>query len=142
MSDPLKFTGVVGEAQIAAIWPQVAPLILRAIRVYNEHSLDEIYSSLLDGSRQLWVSGDQKIESILITQLINKADEKICFLELCAGRGVESAKFLNIIEKWAKDAGCARMELSGRPGWKRKLKDYNLKKIILSKELKNAEENH
>ena len=141
MSDDLKFTGVIGEEQINAVWHDAAPLILRAIDVYNEHSLDEIYSSLLDGSRQLWVCGNKAIESILITQLINKPHEKVCFLELCAGRGVESTKFLNIIEEWAKQAGCTRMELSGRAGWKRKLKDYNLKKIILSKELQNAEEN-
>lgn len=138
MTDELHFAGVVGRDNIIALWPQTSPLIAKAIGAYNEHNLDGIFSSLLSGSRQLWISGNHGIESILITQIIIRENEKICFLELCSGRGIESIKFLKIIEGWAKEAGCTAMELCGRPGWKKKLKDYQLKKIILTKDLQNG----
>ena len=135
MKSPLKFTGVVGAEQIKMLWPHVVPYLSRAINRYGEHSLEEIFSSLLSKERQMWVPGNKKVEGVLITKIINREDEKICFLELCAGRGIESIRFLHLIEKWAKNAGCTRMELSGREGWKRVLKNYKIKKIILEKEL-------
>lgn len=131
----LKFTGVVGREQIISIWPDVAPIILRAISAYNEHSLDEIFSSLLSSTRQLWVFHGKEIEAILITQIKTNNSIKVCHLELCAGRNFENLTFLKIVEEWAKSAGCTQMIISGRKGWNRKLKDYQIKKLILEKDL-------
>lgn len=135
MSEALNFTGIKGKEQIIALWDRATPLIQRAIDVYNEHTLDEVFSSLITMKSQLWVAGFNDIETILITQIINRNSNKVCALELCAGRGVESAQFLKIIEPWAKEAGCSSVELIGRVGWQRVLKDYKISKITLEKEI-------
>lgn len=135
MTATLKYTGVTGRDQLIATWPEVAPILNRAVQVYNEHTLEEIFQSLLERKRQLWVTGRDKIDCVLITQIINEKDQKTCFVELYAGRGIESVRFLSDIEAWAKSIGCNRIRLSGRKGWKRVLKNYKLKKIILEKEI-------
>lgn len=132
---PLKYTGVSGRDQLISVWPEVAPILIRAIRVYNEHSLEEIFESLLLRERQLWISGREKIGCVLITRILNGHEKKTCLIELYAGNGIESMKFFDDIETWAKNLGCNHMRLSGRKGWQRLLKDYDLKKIILEKEL-------
>lgn len=129
------FTGVVGKEQIISIWPDIEPLIIRAISVYNDHSLDDIFQSLLMRERQLWISGNSDIDYIIITKIYHKQQDKRCLLELCAGRGAGALPYLNIIENWARDAGCDRIELVGRKGWLRVLKDYSQNIYILEKEL-------
>ena len=135
MNGDLNFTGVRGRDELILVWPQVAPILIRAIRVYQEHTLEEIFESLIKRERQLWVGIDDDIKSVLVTKIIWHGDEKVCFLELCAGKGLSSIPFLEQIESWAKSAGCQTMRLSGRQGWKRALQDYKVKKITLEKEL-------
>lgn len=135
MNGKLNFTGIKGRDQIIALWDKAEPLIQKAINVYDEHSINDIFSSLVEMKSQLWVAGHNDIEAILITQIITRNNKQVCLLELCAGRGVESIQFLKTIELWAKDAGCCSIELIGRPGWKRVLRDYKTNKITLTKEI-------
>lgn len=135
MTKTLKYTGVSGQDQLVAVWPEVAPILIRAIQIYNEHTPEEIFQSLLNRERQLWVTGRDKIGCVLITKIITEEFHKTCFIELYAGRGIESLRFFADIEAWAKSIGCDRMRISGRKGWKRVLKDYSAKKIILEKEI-------
>lgn len=129
----MKFTGVTSD-QITDIWPLVFDLVVRGIGRYGDFSTQEIFEGLMDRSRQLWVSGDRDIQAILITRLDDNESERVCHVEVCAGKGIASLKFLKIVEKWAKEAGCDRMEIAGRKGWERVL-DYRVTKVILSKDL-------
>ena len=129
----MEFTGV-RNTQVPGIWHRVAGLVQRAIDVEQEYTLEEIYYSLTAGMHQLWVAGDaEKIEAILITKLMNS----ICYVELCAGKGMACTKYLKIVEEWARQAGCNKIVVMGRRGWERALKkkNYKFKNIVLAKEL-------
>lgn len=130
------FTGVLHN-QIDSIWSNVAELIQQAIDVENEHTLDEVYGSLIRRERQLWIAGNSTIEAILITQIQNET----CYVELCAGKGVSCTKFLKIVEAWARQGGCKKINILGRKGWERTLKKdgYKFKSVTLSKELQNGD---
>jgi len=39
------------------------------------------------------------------------------------------------IVPWAKSHGCSGMEIIGRKGWERQLKDYNAASTVLIKEI-------
>ena len=129
----MQFDGVQS-VLVPAYWSHVEPLITRAIDVENDHTIEEVYQSLIECGRQLWVAGDDEINAILITSQSNN----VCYVELCAGEGgISCIEHLATVEAWAKDGGCHRIEVLGRKGWERALKEhgYGFKNITLKKDL-------
>lgn len=113
------------------VWEASRHLIQRAIDVEGDHTLAEVRKSLLERDRQLWLGLEDGVRAILITQV----QKPVCYVELCAGEGIKCLPFLGVVEAWAKELGCTRMEIMGRKGWERVLKDYTFKSITLKKEL-------
>ena len=126
----MNFTGIKSK-DIPSFWPHAADLIQRGIDTYGEFSLEEVYQALINGQYQLWVAGDKGVEAILITHI----NSNVCYVEICAGDGIKSLSYLKVVEKWAGELGCTSIEISGRRGWAKVLKDYKIKKIILRKSL-------
>ena len=95
-------------AIIPDYWPVASGLLDRAVSYSGgRYELADIFDALMSGKMQLWSAGGD--------------DGKPHVLES--------------VEKWARDNDCEAIELRGRAGWERVLKDWDLRQIILEKEL-------
>lgn len=117
-------------------WPTFKPFIERVLRERGgKRTADDIVRALIRGDATLWAIAEKKVVAAVVTEIF-EADERICRITCLAGDGMERwIQGIKMIETWAKDHGCAAVTLSGRRGWRRVLKDYELSQVTLRKEL-------
>lgn len=133
----LWLLGVPAEA-VARLWPRVETLVRRGLaHADGRYAADDVLRALLARDMQLWLAaGERGIEAICVTEILRYPRQRRCNLFLCAGAGMRRwVRLLEPIERWARAQGCAAVELQGRPGWTRILKDYRRTHILLRKEL-------
>jgi hypothetical protein len=128
---------------VGLIWKQVEPLLDKPLEIdgYAYKSKD-IFDSIINQKMQLWISWNVKnknVEAAIITEIIQYPQFRSCRYFLAGGNNMKS--WFNLmkeqIELWSIKNKCQRIELVGRKGWVKWLKDYKQKHIILMKELKN-----
>ena len=103
-------------------------------------SVDDILRFLFTGQMQLWIAlDDTKIYGHIITEVKQYPQCKMLVIQYCAGESnhmqfVEE-KAYEILERFAKDNGCAGIELIGRPGWSRHVakQGFNTKSVMYQK---------
>jgi hypothetical protein len=120
-------------------WVSAAPLIERALaRGRGEMTAEDVRGFLERRAMQLWLLWDgARVCGALATELANYPRKRSCILRLfAADAGWRAAwlRLLPLIEPWAREQGCAAVEVFGRPGWARIL-GYDIKQVVLSKEL-------
>ena len=72
----------------------------------------------------------------VVTVLVLYPKYKACRIWLGAGEKREiSDEIVPDIEKWARERGCARMEVMGRKGWTRVLRSYEQTHTVLERAL-------
>jgi len=123
---------------ITAIWWHIHPLVEKGLAHGNgEYKPTDVLRGLLKGHAQLWVSvREDYVEAIAITKLTQYPQQKICSIELVAGKDMKNwLDNLDLIYDWAKKSGCTAIEAQCRKGWKRILKDWHETKILMRKDL-------
>ena len=119
------------------IWSQVSPLLEKALD--ETYTIKDILYGLSNERMQLFISwNDNKIESAVVTEIAQYPRAKILRYFLAGGTNLDNwlERIQEKIEKFAKQNECTHLEVAGRKGWVRKLKGYQMKAIILSKEIK------
>jgi hypothetical protein len=127
----------VDPKRIHEIWPHVAHLIHNAVKRTNlSHTLD-IELEVLHGKGLLWLAWDgQAIKAAATTALIKTDRDLVCVLTACGGEEMNVwLPLLPMIERYAKDEGCARVRIYGRKGWARVLDGYQAEHVILERQL-------
>lgn len=126
-----------GIEQIASL---VAPF-LEDVIPYSGGKLEvsDMLERFKSGASQLWViweTGEEAVLGVGATMLINYPRRKVCKAWLFASSDYRRCfpKLLEL-EAWARDEGCASMEITGRKGWSRVFTDYDNVGCILRKEL-------
>jgi len=119
------------------IWSQVSPLLEKALD--ETYTIKDILYGLSNDTMQLFISwNNNKIESAVVTEIAQYPQAKVLRYFLAGGTNLENwlERIQEKIEKFAKQNECTHLEVAGRKGWVRKLKGYQMKAIILSKEIK------
>jgi hypothetical protein len=101
----------------------------------DEISVDTVLQKLADGFYQAWV-----IDTITLVTCVanyeNHSRLRICY---AAGDLTDEliAKALDIIERFAAAVGCVGVEIYGRGGWVRRLKNYgyNQQYVVVMKRI-------
>ena len=127
----------VPEADVYKFWPLVSFHVRQAMKRGGISSFDAVEHAVLAGRNLLWLAADDdRIQAVAITE-INKTEwRKLCLIVACGGADMDNwLPLISGIEKYARTQGCAAMQIMGRKGWMRKLKDYRTTKIVLEKEL-------
>lgn len=117
----------VTSAAIDSVWLEVVPLIEEALIAGDpDVGTEDIHTYLLNSDMQLWTAVDEgKIIAAAVTQIIIFPRNKIGQVTLGAGiRMEEWMHYMQVFEQWFKSMGCTRIELLGRPGWSRAMKQY------------------
>lgn len=128
--DP-KLYGVLYH-QINEAWPFHVPLLEKAIPYSDgKYTLEDIKEGLKSRNFQLWAaSRDETPTTVMVTKIIQYPQAKTLLIMLYAGEGIEKMiHFKAAIYEWAKSQGCTEIELYGRPGWERVLKDEGYEKL-------------
>lgn len=108
-------------------WARCRPWIEGAIQRSDSPSIEEVEARILAG-RAFFCPGDH---AAVIYELTKDAH---CWL--AGGNLAEILQKHRLAEAWARDNGCERMTLRGRPGWARVLKPLGYEPVtILAKEL-------
>lgn len=125
---------------VPAFWQIAAPMVGRAVEhADGRYDIDDVLAALLARDMQLWLAVDSRsmaVEAACVTEIVAYPREKRCGLVFCAGRDMNRwLRHLSEIGDWAREQGCVALELQGRPGWERRLRDWQKTHVLLSKRL-------
>lgn len=99
----------------------------------GSHSIDDVRDFVLAGKAQF----HPLPISCIITEIVDYPQKSMCRIWLAGGNLEELMQAEKSIAHWAKSIGCDGMEIVGRKGWSRQLKDYRESAVVLMKDFKN-----
>ena len=114
-------------------WRRLRHHILAALEhAGGTHTEHDILDLLRNDQAQFWTAEN----SAMITEIVGYPNGSHCRIWLAGGeydelRGLERDRVI----PWARSRGCRRIELVGRKGWARRLKDYDEVAVVLAKEI-------
>ena len=125
----------VPKEDLHIIWNEIEPLIKKALD--DCYTTDDILKGLVFEKFQLFISRENKVESAVVTEVAQYPQKKILRYFLAGGNNINNwlEPIQEKIEKFAKLNNCNSIEVAGRKGWARKLKGYEQKIYLFSKEL-------
>lgn len=125
----------VPQEDLHIVWNEVKPLIKKALD--DTYTARDILDGLVKNAFQLFISWEDKVESAVITEVIQYPQKKVCRYFLAGGSNMNNwlEPIQQEIEKFAKYNQCDAIEVAGRKGWLRKLKGYEQKIYLMSKKL-------
>lgn len=82
---------------------------------WQGHTYEDVCRGVEEGDMQAWTSK----HAIIITQIILFPKFKQFYIFLAGGNLAELEAMSPTLEAWAKEQGCKRAVLIGRPGWQR-----------------------
>ena len=97
----------------------------------DTHSLLHVVDAIKDGSAQFFPLEN----SVIVTEIVDYPKRAVCRIWLAGGEMDELIEAEKSIVEWAKSHGCDGMEIIGRKGWERQLKDYKPASTVLIKEI-------
>jgi len=118
------------------IWSQVRPQIEKALD--GSYSSYDILEYIKQNRMQLWISWNDGIEASFVTEVCDYPQLRVMRWVLAGGSNMESWLDLvtSKVEDWAKRNNCQRLEIVGRKGWTKVLRDYKPQAVYFVKELK------
>jgi len=129
---------------VEKVWIKVEPDIKSALERSGQYAnSNHIKQHCLKNEMQLWIlwnkeNKDKKYYGVVITEVIQRPLIKVLNIRIMVGNNRENWQhYISIIEDFAKQNGCDKMELIARPGWERVLKQFNYTKshVVLDKNL-------
>jgi hypothetical protein len=126
----------VPREDINYVWEQVEPLIERALD--DSYTSRDVLDGIIKNSFQLFISWENdKVECAVVTEVADYPRKRILRYVLAGGDNLENwlEPIQEKIEEFATNNYCQAIEVAGRKGWLRKLKGFEQKIYIMSKEL-------
>ena len=119
---------------VADVWPEVEPLLAKAVTKQTAMSLDSLREDCLRGKFWLW-----HIPSVvaMVTEIQQFPCERIEMIVLCGGlemeQWIESADAT--LTRHARHFGCDAVMIVGRQGWSRAAPQYSAVASVMRKDL-------
>ena len=132
--------GIKGES-VEAWWPLVEEYLNAALKHgLGEYSTSDIKSACISKNMQLWVKIDKEVQGAFVTKISKYPQKNILCVLLLGGK--EFIKWRDeadaLLNAFGKENNCEYVELFGRKGWGKMLKDINYKEQtrLFAKEIK------
>lgn len=112
---------------VPQIESELRPLIRKlGSHLGNRFDEDTLIETLLAGRMDLWIAFDEEIVAFAATAIHTYPLRKVFSCIFCAGEKMDqwADNMMDMLMSYARDSGCASIELTGRPGWTRFLKRY------------------
>ena len=118
---------LVPTEHVENVWPLVERFMdMAAEYTFGRYTADDIKDSILQYEHNLWMAFDDlAVKGIVVTNFIQYPRMRCLAMQFTAGEDLKDwkAPMLDLLQKWAYDNGCDRIESSGRPGWPRVFKN-------------------
>jgi hypothetical protein len=96
----------------------------------GSHTIDDVWDAVCEGKAQFFPLD----KSAIVTEVVDYPQKAMCRIWLAGGDLDELMEAEAAIAAWAKTLGCSGMEIIGRRGWSRQLKDYRQTAVVLMKD--------
>ena len=110
-------------------WERWSPELAKAL--LDTHTLDDVLDLLKSGDAQLWTDP----EAAVVTEIVIYPRKKVLRAWLASGKYEGIRRIEDRVIPWAKGYGCQEIQIVGRLGWRRRLKDYRECAVTMTKEI-------
>lgn len=122
---------LVPREHVPLVIREIAPLLIRLDnRMLGRYTVKDLVGYLIDGTLDLWVviRGDGII-AFVATRIVEFPRARCLSLQFASGSDMEAISdvLMSTFHSYARDMGCAEIEVLGRPGWARHLEPYGFK---------------
>jgi hypothetical protein len=128
---------ILDKTEIEDFWPKIEHHVLKLKN--SQIKPEYVKQYLIDGSYFAMVAEQDGVcHGVMIFYFVEYPSEWSCRIMGLAGVGIDRwSPFLRDFENIVKDYGCSSIELQGRKGWERFLKDddYEFESITLRKKI-------
>jgi hypothetical protein len=106
----------------------------------GEETLKTILAGIANHERQLWLvkSGHEYIAAVVTMVIRHNSGTLIGEITLAAGRDYHLwDHFTDVVREWFKERGCKKIQVIGRAGWIKKLKEkgFSQRYVILRSDI-------
>ena len=117
-------------------WNQAKPILWPALDT-GEIAPEKVIENLLAGNMQLWIAFDGEIIGGAITEVVRYWKVRSLRVIALAGERFEEWRepMDALFERFGQAHDCSRIELYGRKGWARRLPNYSVNRVMMSREI-------
>ena len=113
----------VAVENVMALWPQLEPLLRRALRTMETHDAMDVRRLVLGEQAHLWVQWSGALEGFVVSEFV--AYPKGTWLRLWLAAAAPNCElndqlFEDALSVWRDEANCRGFEVIGRMGWLRR----------------------
>jgi len=115
---------------VSSVIPALLPYLAESEKwSKGRASVDDILRFVLNQQMQLWVVHEENtIYGHVITEIKEYPRCKMLVVQYCAGESDHMQyvddEIFDLLDRFAKDAGCTGIEFVGRPGWRKQAEKY------------------
>lgn len=115
---------------VSSVIPALLPYLAESEKwSKGRASVDDILRFVLNQQMQLWVVHEENtIYGHVITEIKEYPRCKMLVVQYCAGESNHMQyvddEIFDLLDRFAKDAGCTGIEFVGRPGWRKQAEKY------------------
>jgi hypothetical protein len=140
-SDGTYSIELLTQEQVEKFWPEIEKMLDQIPHTWAEdHTKEELFSRAMSYGLQVWAIGKApECNSVVFSQICIFSTGRNLELFWGAGEGkwhLTCGELFNAaIEKFAKAAECKRIDIVGREGWQKILKEHGFTKtaVVLSR---------
>lgn len=131
---PLKIS-LVPTSEVPRVWDLVSHMLKRATDLsQGRYGLRDLKAKILSGEFELWIIFDEagEIVASVTTTMTAYPQVKMVSGQFLGGDRLADWRddFCAKLESWAKDNGCASIELTGRAGWSKVLDGNGYREVF------------
>ena len=124
-------------------WSKLEGFIKNAAEyTYGRFAAEDLYKLVKADEHQLWVAFEgEDFKSAVITNIVSYPQCRSLCIGFCGGQELETwvTPMLDTLKRYAKDMGCDSIEVFGRPGWSKILKNFGYRNTWVTFELSTKE---
>jgi len=115
---------------VSSVIPALLPYLAESEKwSKGRASVDDILRFVLNQQMQLWVVHEENtIYGHVVTEIKEYPRCKMLVVQYCAGESDHMQyvddEIFDLLDRFAKDAGCSGIEFVGRPGWRKQAEKY------------------
>lgn len=121
---------LVPPGMVSSVIPALLPYLRKSEEwTRGRATVDDILRFVLNGQMQLWIGHEENtIYGHVVTEIKDYPQCKMLVVQYCAGEPNHmqyvDGEIFDLLDRFAKDAGCAGIEFVGRPGWRKQAEKY------------------
>jgi len=132
--------GIKGES-VEVWWPLVEEYLNTALKYsLGEYSIDDIKNACISKNMQLWVKVGKQAKGAFVTKIAKYPQKNLLIVILLGGDEFQEWRDEAdaLLNAFGKQNNCEYVELFGRKGWGKMLKDINYKEVtrLFAKEIR------